>query len=177
VSSGGTLVVLTGGSALAPHLLSGATLVFAATVSGFTVSKGVTLVVSGTTASKTKVLAGGTLELVAGATVISGGTSASIDLSGHYTSASFHISAGDGGSVAIFDPPVIAQQSTLGFPDALGGIEKSADTVVGDTVAGKLAHNYMASEFASVIDGHAGVPPTEPEHAGRQLLLTHPHGR
>ena len=112
-------------------------------------------------------------------TVISGGTSASIDLSGHYTSASFHISAGVGGSVAIFDPPVIAQQSTLGFADTRGGIEESADTVVGDTADGKLAllGNYIASEFTSVIDGHAGVPPTEPEHTGQQPLLTHPHGR
>jgi hypothetical protein len=81
--------------------------------------------------------------------------------------------------VAIFDPPVIAQQSTLGFSDTLGGIEKSADTVVGDTAAGKFAllRNYIASEFTSVIDGHAGVPPTEQEHTGHQPLLTHPHGR
>jgi autotransporter passenger strand-loop-strand repeat protein len=112
-------------------------------------------------------------------TVTSGGTSARIGLSGHYTSANFSISAGVGGSVAIFDPPIIAQQSTLGFPDTLGGIEKIVEAVIGDTAAGKFALlcNYMASEFTSVIDGHAGILPTEPQQTEQQALLTHPHAR
>ncbi len=71
VSSGGTLEVLSGGMATAWHLLSGATLVVEAPISGFTVGKGVTLVVSGTTGSKTTVLAGRTLELLGGATLSS----------------------------------------------------------------------------------------------------------
>jgi hypothetical protein len=43
-------------------------------------------------------------------TVTSGGTSASITMSGHYTSASFHISSGTGGTVEVTDPPVAEQQ-------------------------------------------------------------------
>ena len=66
VSSGGTLEVESGGGNVGTHLLSGATLIIGGTLSGFVVSSGVTLEVSGTTASNTTVLRGGTLELVAG---------------------------------------------------------------------------------------------------------------
>jgi hypothetical protein len=42
-------------------------------------------------------------------TVSRGGSAvASIDLVGHYTSASFHISSGTGGGVEVVDPPVVA---------------------------------------------------------------------
>jgi hypothetical protein len=102
-----------------------------------------------------------------------------IGFSGHYVTSNFHITSGANGTVGIFDPPVIAQQSTLGFSDAPGGSAKIVGTVVGDTAAGKFAllGNYMASEFASVTDGHAGILPTEPQHTEQQPLLTHPHGR
>ncbi len=114
--------------------------------------------------------------------VTSGGTAnvvAVINFSGHYVTSNFHITSGANGTVAIFDPPVIAQQSTLGFSDAPGGIGKIVDTVVSDTAAGKLAllGNYIASEFASLTNGHAGILPTEPQHTVQQPLLTHPHGR
>ena len=56
------------------------------------------------------------------------GTSASIDLSGHYTSASFHISAGTGGTVEIVDPPVAKQQPEFSVPPLLGYLENVADT-------------------------------------------------
>jgi len=52
-------------------------------------------------------------------TVISGGTSANIDLSGHYSSANFHIRSGIGGSVEIFDPPVALSPPTVSADLAL----------------------------------------------------------
>jgi hypothetical protein len=98
---------------------------------------------------------------------------------GHYVTSNFHITSAANGTVAIFDPPVIAQRSTLGFSDAPGGTAKIVGTVVGDTAAGKFAllGNYIASEFASVTNGHAGILPTEPQHTEQQPLLTHLHGR
>jgi hypothetical protein len=113
-------------------------------------------------------------------TVTSGGTSASIDLSGHYTSASFHVTSGDGGSAEICDPPVIAQQSTLGFTDTIGGIEEAIQTVVSDILAGKFALlcNFIASEFASVVDGHGAAALNEASRTADQQsqpLLTRPH--
>ncbi len=115
-------------------------------------------------------------------TVTSGGTAnvvAVIDFSGHYVTSNFHITSGANGTVAIFDPPVITQQSTLGFLDALGGSQKTVESVVSDSRAGRLAllGNYMASQFASVTNGYAGILPTEPQHTEQQPLLTHPHGR
>ena len=108
--------------------------------------------------------------------VTSGGTAnvvAVIGFSGHYVTSNFHITSGANGTVAIFDPPVIARQPTLGFSEALGG------TVATDSAAGKLAllGNYMASEFASMTSGHAGILSTEPQHTEQQPLLTHPHAR
>ena len=114
-------------------------------------------------------------------TVTSGGTGnviAVIDFSGHYVTSNFHITSGANGSVAIFDPPVIAQQTTLGFPDMLDAVEKIIGTVANNILAGKFAllGNYMASEFASVIGGHAGTLATEANQLAQQLL-THPkHG-
>jgi hypothetical protein len=86
-------------------------------------------------------------------TVISGGTSASIHLSGQHTQASFQITSGVGGSAEIFDPPVGVQQTTFGSPETLGYMEKIVETAIGDIFAGKFALlcNYMASEFANTI--------------------------
>jgi hypothetical protein len=118
-----------------------------------------------------------------GALTVTSGASANvvavIDLIGHYVTSNFHITSGASGSVEIFDPPVIAPQATIGFGDTLGGIEKNAETVVSDLLAGKfsLLCNYIASEFASVVDGHAGMLPTEPQQTEQQPMLTHPHAR
>jgi fibronectin-binding autotransporter adhesin len=112
-------------------------------------------------------------------TVISGGTSASIHLSGQHTQASFQITSGVGGSAEIFDPPVGVQQATFGSPETLGYIEKIVETAIGDIFAGKFALlcNYMASEFANTIGGHVGALPTEPQQMEQQPVLTHPHTR
>jgi len=88
-------------------------------------------------------------------TVVSGGTSASIHLSGHYTSANFHITAGVGGSVEIVDPPVAAPPAAV----------VSADLA--------LFVNYVAASFPAV--AHQGGFATDlSQPAGEQPLLTHP---
>jgi autotransporter passenger strand-loop-strand repeat protein len=88
-------------------------------------------------------------------TVVSGGTSASIHLSGHYTSANFHITAGVGGSVEIVDPPVAAPPAAF----------VSADLA--------LFVNYVAASFPAV--AHQGGFATDlSQPAGEQPLLTHP---
>jgi hypothetical protein len=70
---------------------------------------------------------------------------------GHYTSASFHISSGIGGSVEIIDPPVVG-----------GGVANIA-----------LLGNYMASMFVtSAMHGSTLTVETQPP---QQPLLTHPH--
>jgi fibronectin-binding autotransporter adhesin len=88
-------------------------------------------------------------------TVVSGGTSASIHLSGHYTSANFNITAGVGGSVEIVDPPVAAPPAAV----------VSADLA--------LFVNYVAASFPAV--AHQGGFATDlSQPAGEQPLLTHP---
>ena len=88
-------------------------------------------------------------------TVVSGGTSASTHLSGHYTSANFHITAGVGGSVEIVDPPVAAPPAAF----------VSADLA--------LFVNYVAASFPAV--AHQGCFATDlSQPAGEQPLLTHP---
>ena len=87
-------------------------------------------------------------------TVVSGGTSASIHLSGHYTSANFHITAGVGGSVEIVDPPVAAPPAVV-----------SADLA--------LFVNYLAASFPAVAH-HGGFVTELSQPAGEQPLLTHP---
>jgi Ca2+-binding RTX toxin-like protein len=91
------------------------------------------------------------------------------------TSTSFPTSATIGASAGTIDPPPIAHQSTLGFPDALATIGKKGETVISDVLTGKFALlcNFIASEFTSVIDGHAGTLPSESHQIGPQLL-THP---
>lgn len=55
-------------------------------------------------------------------TVMNGGTSASIDLSGRYTSASFHISSGTGGTVEIADPrSPIRKRTSIPAPSPIWG--------------------------------------------------------
>jgi hypothetical protein len=115
-------------------------------------------------------------------TVTSGGSAnvvAVIDLSGHYVTSNFHITSGSSGTVEIFDPPVGVQQTTFGSHQTLGYIEKIAETAIGDILAGKFALlcNYMASEFANTIGGHAGTLPTEPQQMEQLPVLTHPHAR
>ena len=112
-------------------------------------------------------------------TVISGGTSASIDFSGQHTQAASSITSGVGGSAEIFDPPVGVQQATFGSHQTLGYIEKIVETAIGDIFAGKFALlcNYMASEFANTIGGHVGALPTEPQQMEQQPVLTYPHTR
>lgn len=107
-------------------------------------------------------------------TVTSGGTLASIDLSGHYTQASFHITSGVGGSAEIFDPPLIAQQSTIGLPDTLGYVEKVVETVVGDILTGKIALlcNYIAAGLPTVPNGQSETPLSEVVQSEQRPLLT-----
>jgi hypothetical protein len=113
-------------------------------------------------------------------TVISSGTSASIQLSGQHTQASFQITSGVGGSAEIVDPPVGVQQTTFGSHQTLGYIEKIAETAIGDILAGKFALlcNYIASEFTNTVGGHAGSTlPAEPQQMEQLPVLTHPHAR
>jgi autotransporter passenger strand-loop-strand repeat protein len=187
IDRGGKVVVFAGGTDLNGTLSKGSTEILSAGAfaSATTISSGgAEFVFAGALAVGTTILSGGKLTIAsAGAdTVTSGGTAnvvAVIGFIGHYVTSNFHITTAANGTVAIFDPPVIAQQSTLGFSDAPGGIAKIVGTVVGDTAAGKFAllGNYMASEFASVTNGHAGILPTEPQHTEQQPLLTHLHGR
>jgi hypothetical protein len=90
-------------------------------------------------------------------TVSSGGSAvASIDLVGHYTSASFHISSGAGGSVEIIDPSIVG-----------GGLQSANIALLG---------NYMAASFVIAAGGHGGTFVTEQPQT-QQLMLTHPpHG-
>ena len=101
-----------------------------------------------------------------------------IDFSGHDVTSNFHITSGSSGTVEIFDPPVGVQQETFGSPETLGYIEKIAETAIGH-VGCKVcaALNYMASEFANTIGGHAGTLPTEPQQMEQLPVLTHPHAR
>ena len=115
-------------------------------------------------------------------TVTSGGSAnvvAVIDFSGHYVTSNFRITSGSSGTVEIFDPPVGVQQTTFGSHQTLGYIEKIAETAIGDILAGKFALlcNYMASEFANTIGGHAGTLPTEPQQMEQLPVLTYPHAR
>jgi Ca2+-binding RTX toxin-like protein len=52
-------------------------------------------------------------------------------------------------------------QSTLGLHDPFGSIEKIVGTPINNLLAGQIALlcNYIASEFTSVIDGHAVPAP------------------
>ena len=112
-------------------------------------------------------------------TVISGGTSASIDLSGHYTSASFHISAGIGETVEIIDPPLIGHQPGFGLPNTLGYIGHGLETVIGDILTGKIAlmGNYIAAGFPAVTHGQGANLASEVPQAEQQPILAHPpHG-
>jgi hypothetical protein len=89
-------------------------------------------------------------------TVVSGGTSASIHLSGHYTSANFHITAGVGGSVEIVDPPVAAPPAAF----------VSADLA--------LFVNYVAASFPAV--AHQGCFATDFVSAGRRATAAYASG-
>ena len=115
-------------------------------------------------------------------TVANGGTSASIDLSGHYTSASFHISAGSGGTVEIIDPPLPHQQIGFGpdTPACLGNIiEIGRQTIANDLLIGKIALlcNYIAAGFPATANGHGGTLATEMPLTDQQPMLTHPHAQ
>jgi hypothetical protein len=90
-------------------------------------------------------------------TVLSGGTSASVHLSGHYTSGNFHIAAGIGGSVEIVDPPVAAP--------------RAAPAVASADLA--LFVNYLAAAFPAVAH-HGGFVTGLSQPLGEHLLLTHP---
>ncbi len=72
---------------------------------------------------------------------------------GHYTSASFHISAGTSGSIEIIDPPVVA-----------GGWQSA-------NIA--LFSNYIAASF--VTSAIHGSTLTTETLTSQQPLLTHPH--
>ena len=95
-------------------------------------------------------------------TVTNGGTSASINLSGHYTSGSFHITDGAGGSVKFVE----TQSGPLGPPSTPSLI----DFLLARRIT--LLGNYIAASFAA--NGHDGVLLTEPQHAEPQTLLTNP---
>ena len=94
-------------------------------------------------------------------TVISDGTSASVNLSGNYTSASFHITDGAGGTVKFLEV-----QPSISPPNIPSLIDFS---LAGKTV---LLANYIAAAFA--VDGHDGTLATGPQQTEPQTLLTHP---
>jgi hypothetical protein len=97
-------------------------------------------------------------------TVLSGGTVvASINFSGSYTTSSFHLTSGTGGTVEIFDPPVEPQKNTGAttnsahhplLPDPfMAGSPSSNDDLAGmhwpnapDTVAGALTWGENGSD-------------------------------
>jgi autotransporter passenger strand-loop-strand repeat protein len=88
-------------------------------------------------------------------TVSSGGSLvASIALSGGYTSASFHLGAGTGGTVEIIDPPVEVHSANLG-----------------------LFGQYIAGGFVIAPGSVAGAAVADAWGTGSQELpLAHPHG-
>jgi hypothetical protein len=119
-------------------------------------------------------------------TVTSGGLAnvvAVINFSGHYVTSNFHITSGSSGTVEIFDPPLAKQQLDFSVPPLLGYLENAVDTswmIADDALTGKftLLCNYIASEFASVVDGHGAVALNEMAHLTDQQLqplLTRPH--
>ena len=91
-------------------------------------------------------------------TVTSGGSAnvaAEIDFSGHYVTSNFHVIAGPGGTVKIFDPPTASQPPTV----------VSADLA--------LFVNYLAASFPTIAH-HGGFTTDLSQPASEQLLLTHP---
>jgi hypothetical protein len=76
---------------------------------------------------------------------------------GSYTSASFHLAAGSGGTVEIIDPPVIA------------------DTIHSANLG--LFGQYVAGGFVIAPGSLPGVASADAwVTSGQQLLLAHPHG-
>jgi hypothetical protein len=100
-------------------------------------------------------------------TVSSGGTVvASINFSGSYTTSSFHLTSGTGGTVEIFDPPAEPQKDTQLATDSkrhphlpdpfIAGSSSSNDDLAGmhwpdapDTVAGTLTWADRTAQAAS----------------------------
>ena len=93
--------------------------------------------------------------------VSNGGVFATVDLIGHYTSASFKMSAGVGGSVEIVDPPLPAKQpADIGFGANL-----------------TLFANYIAASFPTAAGGDfSNLISAGPLSESGQPRLTHPHG-
>ena len=151
VSSGGTLDVLSGGTAMLPICCPAPRSLIGGTLSGFTVSSGVTFEVSAGTVSNTTVLSGGTLELLAGAkqsgtTISSGGIleiGSGQTLSGYRVSAGITLEAGSGGSVS---NTTVLSGGTL---DVLSGGRANGITVSSGGTA-QIASGALVSGSSSV---------------------------
>ena len=94
-------------------------------------------------------------------TVTSGGSAnvvAAIDLMGHYVTSNFHIIAGPGGTVEIFDP-----QITKTPTDPFGPANQILFT------------NYLAAAFPGIGHYGSGLISDLPQ-AGSELILTYPRG-
>ena len=79
----------------------------------------------------------------------------------------------------IFDPPVPAQQSTIGLPDTLGYVDNIIEIALDDVLTGKLAllSNYIAAGFPAVAHGQGRTLFPEVPATDQQPLLAHPpHG-
>jgi hypothetical protein len=137
-------------------------------------------------------------------TVSSGGSAvAEINLVGNYTSATFHITSGAGGSVEITDPTVpnggsvelgLAQafpeheiglpnitfgaQTTLAYSENGIAVEDSFGVTEGRLAATiALLGDYMARTFTTTPAGQGGTLISGTPQAEQQSLLTHPpHG-
>jgi hypothetical protein len=88
-------------------------------------------------------------------TVTSGGSRvAEINMSGHYTTANFHLVSGPGGTVEIYDPPVGAQQSGWS-----GSPQISFDTVLGSSGSWFLSPSAnMTGSDTWGFDSTGGLP-------------------
>jgi hypothetical protein len=88
-------------------------------------------------------------------TVTSGGSIvAEINMSGHYTTANFHLVSGSGGTAEIYDPPAGAQQS-----GSSGSPQISLDTLLGSQ-DNPFLHGRAdpASNAAWSLDPKGGLP-------------------
>jgi hypothetical protein len=125
-------------------------------------------------------------------TVLSGGAAVeTLSLSGHYTSASLHLTSGSSGCVRIFDPPPVAGWATPHDAVDFSGIVFGARTTLACSensarVEGTIARTdgpnaaraallggYIARTFVASADGHSWTSVLQAPQTVDQQILTH----
>jgi hypothetical protein len=111
---------------------------------------------------------------------------AAIKMVGSYSAGDFHITSGNGGTIAITDPVVNGgsvergvSDFTFGAHTTLAYSENSTTPSVGVTegryaAALALLGNYMAGSFATTAGGHGGTLVSGTPQTEQQSLFTHP---